>query len=227
VNLRRSFTGSRIRRLVSVAVIVAASASACASGGGSPSESPPAHHSDTGRPADTTSSPAPEGATPDERFQSWLNGGGRAGAYGLWSSGQLGGGPPAGATLKERRALFEEWLAVNMDALRDAWDRNQVLRAESSLRQAMAVALTYRFDHSGFAGFTPIEAEGIDPALAFNASATVVDEVSIRIATQGSVLLTTESRSGQMLCMAYETDGPSYGTKDAKTVEGCHGGGWL
>lgn len=116
---------------------------------------------------------------------------------------------------------------MNMDALRNAWDRNQVLRAESSLRQAMAVALTYRFEHSGFAGFTPIEAEGIDPTLAFNASATVVDEVSIRIATQGSVLLTTESRSGQMLCMAYETDGPSYGTKDAKTVEGCHGGDWL
>jgi hypothetical protein len=223
----RSSTGSRIRRLVPVVVIVAALASGCASGGGSPSESSPARHSGTGRPADTTSSPATEGATPDERFQSWLNGGGRAGAYRLWSSGQLGGGPPAGATLKERRALFEEWLAVNMDALRNAWDRNQVLRAESSLREAMAVALTYRFDHSGFAGLTPIEAEAIDPALTFNASATVVDEVSIRIATQGSVLLTTESRSGQMVCMAYEADGPSYGTKDAKTVEGCHGGGWL
>jgi hypothetical protein len=30
-----------------------------------------------------------------------------------------------------------------------------------------------------------------------------------------------------VLCMAYETDGVSYGTKDAKTVAGCKGGGWL
>jgi hypothetical protein len=173
-----------------------------------------------------TYSPATEVATPNELFQSWLNGGGRAGAYGLWSSGELGGGPPAGATEKERRALFEKWLAANIDALRNAWDRTQVLRAESDLRTAMAVALTYRVDHSGFAGLTPIEAEGIDPGLAFNVSETVVGEVTIRIATQGSLLLTTESRSGQVLCMAYETDGASYGTKDAQTVAGCDGGGW-
>jgi hypothetical protein len=91
----------------------------------------------------------------------------------------------------------------------------------------MAVALTYRVDHSGFGGLTPSEAEAIDAGLAFNVSETVVGEVAIRIATQGSVLLTTESRSGQMLCMAYEADGASYGTKDAKTVAGCDGGGWL
>ena len=91
----------------------------------------------------------------------------------------------------------------------------------------MAVALTYRVDHSGFAGLTPSEAEAIDAGLAFNVSETVVGEVTIRIATQGSVLLTTESRSGQPLCMAYETDGISYGTKDANTVAGCDGGGWL
>jgi hypothetical protein len=91
----------------------------------------------------------------------------------------------------------------------------------------MAVALTYRVDHSGFAGLTPGEAGAIEPALAFNVSETVVGEVTIRIATQGSVLLTTESRSGQVLCMAYRTDGVSYGTKDAKTLGGCHGGGWL
>ena len=91
----------------------------------------------------------------------------------------------------------------------------------------MAVALTYRVDHQGFAGLTPTEAAAIDQGLAFNVSETVVGEVTIRIATQESVLLTTESRSGQVLCMAYETDGVSHGTKDAKTVAGCKGGGWL
>ncbi len=156
-----------------------------------------------------------------------MNGGGQAGAYDLWSSGELGGGPPPGATKKERRALFEKWLAANIDAFRNEWDRTQVLHAQADLRTAMAVALTYRVDHAGFAGLTPSEAEAIDPGLTFNVSETVVGEVTIRIATQGSVLLTTESRSGQVLCMAHETDGVSHGTKDARTVAGCDGGGWL
>ena len=129
--------------------------------------------------------------------------------------------------MKERRALFEKWLAANIDAFRNAWDRTQVLHAQADLRSAMAVALTYRVDHAGFAGLTPSEAEAIDPGLSFNVTETVVGAVSIRVATQGSVLLTTESRSGQMLCMAHESDGVSYGTKDAKTVAGCDGGGWL
>ena len=221
----RPNTGPRTRRHLAVALILAAMASACTSGGGAPSASP-AQPSATGT-AGSTSSPTVDEATPNERFQSWLNGGGQAGAYDLWSSGELGGGPPPGATKKERRALFEKWLAANIDALRNAWDRTQVLRAESDLRTAMAVALTYRVDHSGFAGLTPTEAEAIDQGLAFNVSETAVGQVTIRIATQGSVLLTTESRSGQVLCMAYETDGVSYGTKDAKTVAGCKGGGWL
>jgi hypothetical protein len=199
--------------------------SGCTSSRGAPSESP-AQPSATGT-AGSTSSPTVDEATPNERFQSWLNGGGQAGAYDLWSSGELGGGPPAGATQKERRALFEKWLAANVDAFRTAWDRTQVLHAQADLRTAMAVALTYRVDHSGFAGLTPTEAEAIDQGLAFNVSETAVGQVTIRIATEGSLLLTTESRSGQVLCMAYETDGVSYGTKDAKTVAGCKGGGWL
>ena len=223
--MRRPATGSRIRRLLPVVLILSEVASGCASGGGSPSVSP-AQPSATGTP-DSTSPPTVDEATPNERFQSWLNGGGQAGAYDLWSSGELGGGPPAGATRKERRALFEKWLAANIDAFRNAWDRTQVLHAQADLRSAMAVALTYRVDHAGFAGLTSSEAEAIDPGLAFNVTETVVGEVSIRIATHGSVLLTTESRSGQMLCMGYESDGVSYGTKDAKTVARCDGGGWL
>jgi hypothetical protein len=186
----------------------------------------PAQSSATGT-AGSTSPPTVDEATPNERFQSWLNGGGQAGAYDLWSSGELGGGPPAGASRKELRALFEKWLVANVDAFRNAWDRTQVLHAQAELRTAMAVALTYRVDHAGFIGLTPSEAEAIDPGLAFNVTETVVGEVSIRVATQRSVLLTTESRSGQVLCMAYETDAVSYGTKDAKTVAGCDGGGWL
>jgi hypothetical protein len=225
VNRSRPASGSPTRRLFPVVLILAAMSSGCTSSRGAPSESP-AQPSATGT-AGSTSSPTVDEATPNERFQSWLNGGGQAGAYDLWSSGELGGGPPAGATQKERRALFEKWLAANVDAFRTAWDRTQVLHAQADLRTAMAVALTYRVDHSGFAGLTPTEAEAIDQGLAFNVSETAVGQVTIRIATQGSVLLTTESRSGQVLCMAYETDGVSYGTKDAKTVAGCKGGGWL
>jgi hypothetical protein len=225
VNLSRPATGSRTRRLLPAVLILTAMASGCTSGRGAPSASP-AQPPATG-PAGSTSSPTVDEATPNERFQSWLNGGGQAGAYDLWSSGELGGGPPAEATEKERRKLFEKWLAANVDAFRNAWDRTQVLHAQADLRTAMAVALTYRVDHAGFAGLTPSEAEAIDPGLAFNVSETVVGEVTIRVATQGSVLLTTESRSGQVLCMAYQTHGPSYGTKDAKTVAGCDGGGWL
>src|SRR5437867_1690547 len=186
MTMSRRVTGPRII-LLPVVLIVAALASGCASGRDSPTQSPPAH-SDTIE-AGSTSSPAIEGATPDERFQSWMNGPGRKGAYSLWSSGQLGAGPPPGATQKERRALFDVWLATNMDVLRNAWDRSQVLRAESNLRTAMAVALTYRADHQGFAGLSPSEAEGIDQGSAYNVSETVFGEVTIRIETQGSVLL--------------------------------------
>jgi hypothetical protein len=224
VNLSRPATGSRTR-LLPVVLILAALASACTSGRSASSASP-VRPSATGT-AGSTSPPTVDEATPNERFQSWLNGGGQAGAYDLWSSGELGGGPPPGATKKERRKLFEKWLAVNIDAFRNAWDRTQVLHAQTDLRTAMTVALTYRVDQAGFAGLRPSEAEAIDPGLAFNVTETVVGEVSIRVATQGSVLLTTESRSGQMLCVAYESDGVSYGTKDAKTVAGCEGGGWL
>jgi hypothetical protein len=229
VNMSRPAAGSRIRLLLPVVLLTAALASACASGAGSPSKSPPAHHSGTGRPA-STSAPGGKAETPDERFESWLNGEGRKGGYSLWSSGQLGGGPPIGASEKERRALFEEWLAANMDILRNAWNRAQVLHAEGSLHEAMAVALTYRYDHSGFTGLTPSEAGGIDPALAFNMSETVFGEVSIRNPTEGSVVLTTESGSGQVLCTAYDgsrSEHQSYGTKDAQTVAECDGGGWL
>jgi hypothetical protein len=204
-------------------------ASGCASSAGSPPKSPPAHDSGTGRPS-STSAPGKKAETPDERFESWLNSGARKGAYGLWSSGELGVGPPTGATEKERRALFEEWLAANMGVLRNAWDRSQVLRAQSSLHEAMAVALTYQFDHQDFRGLTPTEAEGIDPALEFNVSETVFGEVSIRNPTQGSVVLTTVSGSGQVLCIAYDgsrSQHDSYGTTDAETVAECDGGGWL
>jgi hypothetical protein len=224
VTLSRPATGSRTR-LLPVVLILAALASACTSGRSASSASP-AQPSATGTAA-STAPPTVDEATPNERFQSWLHGGGLAGAYDLWSSGELGGGPPPGATIKERRKLFEKWLAANIDAFRNAWERTQVLHAQADLRSALAVALTYRVDHAGFAGLAPSEAEAIDPGLAFNLTETVVGAVSIRVATQGSVLLTTESRSGQMLCMAYESDGVSYGTKDAKTIAGCHGGGWL
>jgi hypothetical protein len=224
VTLSRPATGSRTR-LLPVVLILAALASACTSGRSASSASS-AQPSATGT-AGSTSAPNGDEATPNERFHSWLHGGGRAGAYDLWSSGELGGGPPPGATIKERRKLFEKWLAANIDAFRNAWDRTQVLHAQADLRSALAVALTYRVDHAGFAGLAPSEAEAIDPGLAFNVTETVVGAVSIRVATQGSVLLTTESPSGQMLCMAYESDGVSYGTKDAKTIAGCHGGGWL
>jgi hypothetical protein len=136
----------------------------------------------------------------------------------------FGAGPPPVATKKERRALFEKWLTANIDVLRASWDRAQDLHAQADLRTAMAIALTYRADHGGFDGLTPSEAAAIDPALTFNVSKTVVGEVTIRIATQGSVLLTTESGSGHVLCMAYRNDEASHGTTDATTVAECHGG---
>jgi hypothetical protein len=210
-----------MQRLLAAVLISVATASGCTSGGGSPSESPSA--STTQEPG-STRPPTPAIATPDEHFQSWLSGGGIKGAYSLWSSGMFGAGPPAGATRKERRALFEKWLRANDDVLRASWDRAQDLRAQADLRTAMAVALTYRADHGGFDGLTPSEAAAIDPALTFNDSETVVDEVTIGIANQGSVLLTTESRSGQALCMAYQNDSASLGTTDAATVAECYGG---
>lgn len=98
--------------------------------------------------------------------------------------------------------------------------------AQSDLRNAWVVAKVHFTDQDTYAGLTPEIAASIEPALAFNASGTVVEgEVSIREVTDRTVLLVTR-RGEQVRCIA---DSPpprntTYGRVDAQTAEGCAGG---
>jgi hypothetical protein len=176
-----------------------------------------------------TSSPVLKGDTPDERFQSWLDTGGEEEAYQLWSTGQLGEGPPPGISEEQKRRLFETWLEANLDRIRAGWDRASILQAQSDLYNAMAVALVFSIEREGFEGFSPKEGRKIDRSLSFTTSRTSFGAVSIREADRTSIVFTTESASGAVLCISrtISEDDSSFGTVDARTAAECRGGGWI
>jgi hypothetical protein len=204
-------------------------ATACSSGGSDPaggSKGP------VGTPFQTpsaTSSPVLKGDSPDERFQSWLDTGGSEEAFQLWSTGQLGEGPPSGTSEEQKRRLFETWLEANLDRIRAAWDRASIFKAESDLYNAMATALVFSTEHDGFQGFSPKEGRKLERSLRFTTSRTGFGAVSIRQADRASILFTTESASGAILCMArtLSKDDASFGMVDARTAAECRGGGWI
>jgi hypothetical protein len=170
-----------------------------------------------------------KGDTPDERFQSWLDTGGEEEAYQLWSTGQLGEGPPSGISEEQKRHLFETWLTANLDRIRAGWDRASILQAQSDLYNAMAVALVFNIGREGFEGFSPKEGRKIDRSLTFTTSGTRFGVVSIRRADRTSIVFTTESASGEVLCTArtISEDHSSFGMVDTRTAAGCKGGGWI
>jgi hypothetical protein len=170
-----------------------------------------------------------KGDTPDERFQSWLDTGGQEEAYQLWSTGQLGAGPPSGISDEEKRRLFEMWFEANLDRIRVGWNRASILQAQSDLYNAMAVALVFYTESESFEGFSPKEGKKIDQSSTFTTSRTRFGSVSIGEADQTSIVFTTESASGEVLCIArtISEDDSSFGMVDARTAAECKGGGWI
>lgn len=217
---------TRLLPLLATSVLLATACSSSGSNAAGSSKSPVATPLET--PA-ATSSPVLKGDTPDERFQSWLDTGGREEAYQLWSTGQLGEGPPSGMSEEQKRRLFETWLEANLDRIRSGWDRASILQAESDLHNSMAVALVFSTEHEGFEGFSPKEGRKIERSVRFTTSRASFGVVSIRQADRTSIVFTTESASGAILCMAWtlSEDHASFGLVDARTAAECQGGGWI
>jgi hypothetical protein len=217
---------TRLLPLMAASVQLATACSSVGSNTAGSSDGPDATPVET---PGATTSPVLKGDTPDERFQSWLDTGGEEEAYQLWSTGQLGEGPPSGISEEQKRHLFETWLTVNLDRIRAGWDRASILQAQSALYNAMAVALVFNVGREGFEGFSPKEGRKIDRSLSFTTSVTSFGAVSIRQADRTSVLFTTESASGEVLCIArtISEDHSSFGMVDARTAAECKGGGWI
>jgi hypothetical protein len=188
-------------------------------------------HTPTSHPSNptATSSPVLNGDTPDERFDSWLDTGGKEEFYGLWSSGQLSDAPPAGISEEQKRRLFEAWVEANLDGIRSAWNRASVLRAQADLRTALVVALVFYTEHETFDGFSPREGERIDRSLNLTNSNIRFGAVSVGEADRTSIVFTTESASGAVLCIAriISEEDPQLGMTDARTAAECKGGGWI
>ncbi len=105
---------TRLPPLMATSVLWAMACSSVGSNTAGSSKSPNATPFET---QGATSSPVLKGDTSDERFQSWLDTGGREEAYQVWSTGQLGEGPPSGISEEQKRHLFETWLEANLDRL--------------------------------------------------------------------------------------------------------------
>jgi hypothetical protein len=100
------------------------------------------------------------------------------------------------------------------------------LEAQSSLRNAIAAALTYYTDGATFVGFDPKTAVSIEPSLVFNTSpAALPGEISIREVTRSTILLTTLSTDGLAWCIADDqsTGTTTYDRLDAQTMGECAG----
>lgn len=117
--------------------------------------------------------------------------------------------PSSGESSRSQDALFIEAQTV-------AFDRE----AQADLRNAMVAAKTHYTDGSTYAGFDPEVAEFIAPSLVWYANTSASPGViSINVATDDDVVLSTKSGSGQAFCIAEHDKLPGagiyYGRMDA------------
>jgi hypothetical protein len=110
--------------------------------------------------------------------------------------------PPSGESSRSQQVLFIEAQTV-------AHDR----AAQADLRNALVAAKTHYTDGSTYAGFDPEVAKFIEPSLVWYANTSAGPGViSINVATDDDVVLSTKSASGQAFCIAELDEGPDAGT---------------
>jgi hypothetical protein len=96
---------------------------------------------------------------------------------------------------------------------------------QSDLSVAIGVAANYFVDSGTYVGFTASEAARDEPSLRYSdGGAAQVGVVSIRGATQTTVVLVERSASGQVFCEANTGGQAVMGRTDAQTAESCTGG---
>jgi outer membrane murein-binding lipoprotein Lpp len=98
---------------------------------------------------------------------------------------------------------------LSLGAQRLAQDRD----AQSALRNALVAAKTHYTDASTYGGFDPEVGAAIEPSLAWYPDIPAVPgAISINLATDDDVVLSTRSETGQVFCIAERDEGPSQGT---------------
>ena len=96
--------------------------------------------------------------------------------------------------------------------------------AQADLRTAIRAAQVYYAEGGSYSGFGPDAASEYEPSITFTSGAATRGAVSIRGASVTSVVMVTESPSGDVLCVAANMDAMSFGRKDAQTASACTGG---
>jgi hypothetical protein len=91
--------------------------------------------------------------------------------------------------------------------------------AESALRNAAVAAKTFFVENGAYDGWTPTEAQTIEPSIRWAADGPAAPGVvSINVATGTQLVMSTKSASGQALCVAEGPTGEVFGHVDASTA---------
>ena len=103
--------------------------------------------------------------------------------------------------------------------------RAQDRAAQSDLRNAFTAAKAFYTDADSYVGFDATDGEATEPALTWNDAATsTAGQVSVRAVAATTVMVVTESDSGDIFCMADNAGATVTGTHastDPTTVAGC------
>jgi hypothetical protein len=103
------------------------------------------------------------------------------------------------------------------------------IEAMKALQVAGAVAERYFYEHDSWARFDPAAASAISDSVAYNTSSqAVVGQVSLRVADKNSMVLATETPSGDVYSACFD-DGPGFamqGRNDTSDPSACSNG-WL
>ena len=123
-------------------------------------------------------------------------------------------------------------IAIALPTFLGARERAQNRAAQSNLRNAMAAAKTFYTDDDTYTGFDASQGTAIEPSLTWaNALTTTLNVVAVNAPAGGvSVLMQTQSASGDGFCIADTATGPGtvFGNNttggDFATVAACTGG---
>ncbi|MGH2590847.1 MAG: type IV pilin protein, partial [Actinomycetota bacterium] len=113
-------------------------------------------------------------------------------------------------------------IAIALPTFLGARERAQDRAAQSDLRNGLVAAKTFFTDGDTYVGFTVSAAQAIEPSLGWVAGVTTeLGEVAIGDVAATTVLLQTESASGDGFCIADTSTGP--GTVFGRTTDGLGG----
>jgi hypothetical protein len=121
------------------------------------------------------------------------------------------------AAIDEAFATMEDEVQRLAEALPDDACVDHDRGAQSSLRNALAAALTAYVDEQSYDAVTPNDIGAIEPSLTFvGDEPAAVDAVSINLMAGDEIVMSILSETGRAFCIGHSSDETVYGTVDAK-----------